>query len=228
MEGLTRLVSESMARHGFDRPLDYRRLKWSRWFRCESQHSLLFVPSSPGVFALAEEILSNHLGRASEIPVAADAPARSATEASIDFSRMLAVTQFFEADDMAFVLDRMLSRPNAMRTRLESGSYFVRYVVIEDERQRRSITSALNQWILSSSEWATGIGAHFATSLELTPATEQTPFDRSQRDLFSSAEMGRVIFSSHKCADSTVPGKVREQLPGAAPKIRPCPFPSGF
>src|SRR5580704_1194179 len=56
MEGLNRLVSESMARHGFDRPLDYRRLHWSRWFRCESHHSLLFVPSKPGVFALAEEI----------------------------------------------------------------------------------------------------------------------------------------------------------------------------
>src|SRR5579871_6692490 len=56
MEGLTRLVSESLARHGFDRPLDYRRLKWSRWFRCESHHSLLFVPSKPGVFAVAEEV----------------------------------------------------------------------------------------------------------------------------------------------------------------------------
>ena len=56
MEGLTRLVTESLARHGFDRPLDYRRLHWSRWFRCDSPHSLLFVPSKPGVFALAEEI----------------------------------------------------------------------------------------------------------------------------------------------------------------------------
>src|SRR5579863_5490798 len=57
MEALTRLVSESLARHGFDRPLDYRRLRWSRWFRCESHHSLLFVPSKPGVFAVAEEIM---------------------------------------------------------------------------------------------------------------------------------------------------------------------------
>jgi len=54
METLTRLVSESLARHGFDRPLDYRRLHWSRWFRCESHHSLLTVPSKPGVFAIAE------------------------------------------------------------------------------------------------------------------------------------------------------------------------------
>src|ERR1700724_2636974 len=57
MEGLNRLVSESMARHGFEKPLDYPRLHWSRWFRCESHHSLLFVPSKPGVFALDEEIM---------------------------------------------------------------------------------------------------------------------------------------------------------------------------
>ena len=56
MEALTRLVTESLARHGFDRPLDYRRLQWSRWFRCESPHSLLLVPSKPGVFAVAEEV----------------------------------------------------------------------------------------------------------------------------------------------------------------------------
>jgi hypothetical protein len=147
MEGLTRLVSESLARHGLDRPVDYRRLHWSQWFRCESAHSLLFVPSKPGVFALAEEIV---------------APGDLAPK------RMLAVLQFCEDDDMAFVLDRMLSRQNPMRARLASGRCFVRYVVIEDAAQRRSITGALNQWLIYSGESASGIGAHFATSLELS------------------------------------------------------------
>ena len=63
METLTRLVSESLARHGFDRPLDYRRLHWSRWFRCESHHSLLSVPSKPGArngrsYSLSRRIFS--------------------------------------------------------------------------------------------------------------------------------------------------------------------------
>src|SRR5436190_605800 len=62
MEALTRLVSESLARYGLDRPVDYRRLQWSRWFRCESPHSLLLVPSKPGVFALAEEIMEFGIG----------------------------------------------------------------------------------------------------------------------------------------------------------------------
>ena len=188
MEALTRLVTESLVRHGFDRPLDYRRLHWSRWFRCESVHSLLFVPSKPGVFALAEEIsptqvaadafvrpdesITNREGHDfSRAERSAHDPAALAAEGSA--RRMLAVTQFFEDDDMAFVLDRMLSRENPLRTRLLYGRYFIRFVVIDDPTQRRSICAALNQWMANSAEKATGIGPHFATSLELTPSTEQ-------------------------------------------------------
>src|SRR6202140_1552820 len=275
MEGLTRLVSESLARHGFDRPLDYRRLHWSRWFRCESPHSLLFVPSKPGVFAVAEEIMD--FDRA---PVAtAASPALSAVEgaappkqseaesgsnvsvwdpvsdsvrpgeARLDYvaaptpRRMLAVTQFFEDDDMAFVLDRMLSRENPMRSRLITGRYFVRFVVIEDQAQRRPICNALNQWMVSAAEKATGIGSHFATSLELTPATEYVPpANDAQQPLFADAPVadapaGRTLLSA--IADTTTTAVTRpapvSQLtapqldPGAATNIhRPSSFPSGF
>jgi len=195
METLTRLVSESLARHGFDRPVDYRRLQWSRWFRCESHHSLLIVPSKPGVFALAEEVMNlastSHPAdpRTSEDIVderrfsAASGGKDSAALAAVspevgsrdsEPRRLLAVTQFFEDDDMAFVLDRMLSQQNPMRARLASGHYFVRFVEINDQVQRRSICTALNQWIVSSAEKATGIGSHFATSLELTSEPHDT------------------------------------------------------
>jgi len=245
MEALTRLVTESLARHGFDRPLDYRRLHWSRWFRCESHHSLLFVPSKPGVFAVAQEImdLSAHGGADALVRPAGQSPAcgagsavwdrvsdplrpsearqhLAANQEGHDFSpaesvahgfpalaaeridggkgigthavlpprRMLAVTKFFEDDDMAFVLDRMLSSQNPMHARLISGRYFVRFVVIEDQVQRRSICSALNQWMASSAEKATGIGSHFASSLELTPATEYVPQpNEAQGKLFEEA-----------------------------------------
>ncbi len=306
MEGLTRLVTESLARHGFDRPLDYRRLHWSRWFRCESPHSLLFVPSKPGVFALAEEVMDlgagekwkeggrwkegerwkekDHVGTAapgcpaeqsSAAPVAWDRvgacpeqnrgnPVRPSA-ARRDFAgttiadsppssslskRMLAVTQFFEDDDMAFVLDRMFSRENPMRARLASGRYFVRFVVIQDQGQRRSICSALNQWIVSSSEKASGIGAHFATSLELTPATEYVPqSNEGQGNLFknatndgsddtpvataasavpparSAAELGVRLVSTAAQSTATAP----RLDSGAATNIHcPSPLPSGF
>jgi hypothetical protein len=192
METLTRLVTESLARHGFDRPLDYRRLHWSQWFRCESPHSLLAVPSKPGVFAIAEEIadLARPGGTTENSPafqrrgVSQNEEPRPVGTPEINQTmnsanrRLLAVTQFFDADDMAFTLDRMLTRSNPMRTRLASGRYFVRYVVIEEESQRRSISAALNQWIAdqstanqsvaNASEKASAIGAHFASSLELT------------------------------------------------------------
>ncbi len=237
MEGLTRLVSESLARHGFDRPLDYRRLCWSRWFRCESHHSLLFVPSKPGVFAIAEEIMD--FGPKDDYVATAAKPAPSVVEGAAPRSvasgaawphvsptgpeaenrkpeassprRMLAVTQFFEDEDMAFVLDRMLSRQNPMSARLASGRYFARFVVIEDQTQRRSICNALNQWMVSAVEKATGIGSHFATSLELTSATEYVlPANDAQATLFDDAA-GASVFASitsfagvHSYANGTV------------------------
>jgi hypothetical protein len=205
MEGLTRLVTASLARHGFDRPLDYRRLHWSRWFRCDSPHSLLFVPSKPGVFAVAEEVMDFGNTHA-EIAKAGtgDSPVQptlSEAKGSVTTPRrMLAVTQFFEDDDMAFVLDRMLSRRNPMYDRLASGRYFVRFVVVEDPTQRHSICNALNQWMVSSAEKATGIGSHFATSLELTPATEYIPQpDDRQQSLFPATDtnVGRTLLSAN-------------------------------
>ena len=223
MEALSRLVTESLVRHGFDRPLDYRRLHWSRWFRCESHHSLLFVPSKPGVFAVAEEIMDfgppTHVATAAKPAlsgVEGSGPAKEASGQSKSGAlaprqpnpetaasaaaprRLLAVTQFFEDDDMAFVLDRMLSTQNPMRARLVSGRYFVRFVVIEDPIQRRSICSALNQWMVSSAEKASGIGSHFASSLELTPATEYVPASDDARQTCSKMKM-KAMWGGHSC-----------------------------
>jgi hypothetical protein len=192
MEALTRLVTDSLARHGFDRPVDPRRLQWSRWFRCDSVHSLLVVPSKPGIFAIAEEVCGaadafvrpgNHEAKGRESKdreghdfsravKASDAYTALAAEVSSP-KRMLAVLQFSEDDDMAYTLDRMFTQANPMRTRLSSGRCFLRYVVIEDESQRRSICSALNQWLQSSAEKASGIPAAFSSSLELSLLTEK-------------------------------------------------------
>jgi hypothetical protein len=247
MEGINRLVSESLARHGFDRPLDYRRLHWSRWFRCESLHSLLSVPSKPGVFAVAEEVMTlastdAHVGADAVVRPAATT-VRSNSDTNTEASRMLAVTQFFEADDMAFVLDRMLTHQNPMRARLASGSYFVRHVVIEDEHQRRSIYTALNQWIANSGEKVSGIGAHFAmdahVAIDARVATGASPAT-------ADASVGRTLLSANSNSvaipvqpNSPEPKLAREQTfqqvsapsldSGAATNIHcPSPLPSGF
>ncbi len=250
MEALTRLVTDSLARHGFDRPIDPHRLQWSRWFRCDSPHSLLVVPSKPGIFAIAEEVAAfcgaseprsrnpqrsegspatnSHLGTAApscpaeqrsatvlplggaalqrcDSPSSAQTLAARADREGHDFSRavmpagntpalaaegtakrMLAVLQFSEDDDMAFTLDRMFTRINPMRARLSSGRCFLRFVVIADQDQRRSICSALNQWMLSSAEKASGIPAGFSLSLEVNTAEESLGTPRVGRTLLSA------------------------------------------
>ncbi len=223
MEALTRMVADSLARHGLDRPIDPRRLQWSRWFRCDSTHSLLVVPSKPGIFALAEEVMnlapsnghnnhaetsgSNHvetaalgcperssasgifpvgilggtgggtgilggaaLQRCDSLP-----PKDPALAAEVPVRRMLAILQFSEDDDMAFVLDRMFTRINPMRDRLALGSCFLRFVVIEDQAQRRSICTALNQWMLTSAEKASGLPPDFSSSLEMASVARTCP-----------------------------------------------------
>ncbi|HET9406409.1 MAG TPA: hypothetical protein VFO39_04175 [Candidatus Sulfotelmatobacter sp.] len=228
MEALTRLVSESLARHGFDRPLDYRRLHWSRWFRCESAHSLLSVPSKPGVFAIAEEIMdmgpgTSHAGTAAqgcpaEQTSAVEVPEAGSRKAEAGTRRMLAVVQFCEADDMAYVLDRMFFRQNPLRSQFAAGRCFLRHVVIEDQIQRRGICMALNQWLASSADRATGIGAHFASSLELTAEAGGTGVPRFSPPL---REVGMASSGLH--ANAATRSSKSEA------NIRcPSPFPSGF
>jgi hypothetical protein len=266
MEALTRLVADSLARHGFDRPVDPRRLQWSRWFRCDSTHSLLVVPSKPGIFALAEEImdLGPHVGTAAPGGPAEQSSADASSAPTLggsaaweghDFSRavttpknspalaaagiadgthttdvarrMLAVLQFSEDDDMAFTLDRMFTRVNPMRARLASGRCFLRFVVIEDQTQRRNICAALNQWMLSSAEKASGIGMDFQSSLEFTDLG--TP--RVGRTLLSdSANPSGTPAQAIETSPETDSAALPTNLDSGANKNLHCPhpLPSGF
>ena len=259
MEALTRLVADSLARHGLDRPVDPRRLQWSRWFRCDSTHSLLVVPSKPGIFALAEEIMD--LGLTAAKPedgllrsreAAPEAPRSSPEGAAYDSPRrksgvgsqpgtesrrdgtdpiaskgMLAVLQFSEDDDMAFTLDRMFTCVNPMRARLASGRCFLRFVVIEDQTQRRNICAALNQWMLSSAEKASGIGIDFQSSLELTDVSTA----RLGRTLLSdSANTARTRVQAIETSPETDSAAPSPNLDSGANKNLHCPdpLPSGF
>ncbi len=139
---------------------------------------------------------------------------------------MLAVLQFGEDDDMAFVLDRMLSRQNPMRARFAAGKIFVRYVVIEEESQRRSIVAALNQWLISSSETATGIGAHFASSLELTPADENVGRAPSPANAGSAAQPSKSNPPEARADQEHAPPSLT--MNGSITGRSPSPLPSGF
>ncbi len=254
MESLTRLVTDSLARHGFDRPVDPRRLQWSRWSRCDSPHSLLVVPSKPGIFAIAEEVMdlspatphapsnanaaSNaHVGTAA-LGCPAEQRSAAATIATTvegspdrafaaELRRMLAVLQFSEDDDMAFTLDRMFTRVNPMRARFATGHCFLRFVVIEDQSQRRSICSALNQWLLSSAEKASGLPADFQSSLEFTDSLGPA---RVGRTLLSdnAGSISESAWAPQSVPKSAVMHSAQPQDSASKNLHCPHPLPSGF
>jgi hypothetical protein len=152
MEGLAHLVAESLVRHGFEPSFDHRRLQWSNWFRCQDSFSLVLAPCKPGIFALGEEVAT--FCAASE--PRSRHPERSEGSPS-EGKRMLALFQISEADDVGMALGRLFLSGNPARERFASGRCFARYVVIEDANQRRTALTALERWMASSSEAATGV-----------------------------------------------------------------------
>jgi hypothetical protein len=128
MEGLERMVSESFARLGIKSAFDYRRIEWSRWFRCADSSSLVLVSSKPGVFALGEEVVApGAVGK-----------------------RMLALFELSETDDLGMALGRLFLPGSPLRERLAAGRCFARYAVIEDATQRHTAYTALQRWLSSS------------------------------------------------------------------------------
>src|SRR5437660_10420258 len=145
MEGLTRLVADSLARHGFEAALDHRRLQWSRWLRCENSFSTLLIPSKPGLYALGQEVIAP-----GELPVTGG-------------KRMLALFRISETEDLGMALGRLFLPGAPDRERFGAGNCFVRHAVIEDVVQRRAAHSALQQWLASSAETVSGIAADLPT-----------------------------------------------------------------
>lgn len=157
MEDLTRLVDDSMARHGFHVPVDHRRLKWSGWFRCESSFSLLLVPSVAGIYTLGEEIVAP-----GEIPATGG-------------KRMLAVFQVSETEDLCVALSRHFAPRSPLNERLSSGRCFVRFAQVTDPVTRKNASQALNQWLASSAEAAVGMAKDVAPQPDPVPAPGQRP-----------------------------------------------------
>jgi len=111
------------------------RLRWSRWCRCESSFSMLLVPSQPGIFAVAEEIL---------------APGDAG-------KRLLGLLLFSETADLARDLNRLFTSASPIQEKIATGRCFVRYALVDDPEERRAAASALKEWLVESAELATGI-----------------------------------------------------------------------
>jgi len=139
MEGLAHLVNESLIRHGFEPTFDHRRLQWSQWLRCDDSFSLQLTPCKPGLFAIGEEVIP---------------PGELAVGAG---KRMLALFLISEANDLGLALGRLFLSGNPARERLSSGRCFARYVVVEDPTQRRTAYTALQRWMATAAQAASGV-----------------------------------------------------------------------
>ncbi len=165
MEDLSRLVSASLAQNGVKTALNYQRLEWSRWFRCESSFSVLLAPSKPGIFALGEEMIPGPLELAPDMG-GVEGPALSPSNGSSPVGkRMLALFEIAETGDLGIALGRLFLPGSRLRQKLESGNCFARYTVIEDPSERASAYAALRRWMEQSAETASGIGSRGAGAL---------------------------------------------------------------
>lgn len=121
---------ESAAQAGAERLT----LSWSKWFRCQSSFSLLLVPDSPGIYAIAEEVL---------------APGEPASHGG---KRLLAMVQFAETDNLARALSRLFTLASPLYERIAEGRCLLRYAVVEDEAARHTACVALQTWLAASAE----------------------------------------------------------------------------
>ena len=165
MDGLSHLVSESLARFGVSTAVDHRRLHWSRWVRCESSSGVFLAPSKPGLFALGEEIVAPSGGK-----------------------RILALFQISETEDLGFALGRLFLPGTREQQRLASGKCFVRYAIVEEAAQRKTAHSALQEWMTSSAEAASGFIHEASMSCALGNSQEEVS-DRNFELEFGTPEL---------------------------------------
>jgi len=111
-------------------------MNWSRWFHCESSFSLLLVPSQPGIFALAEEVVQA-VGEQSR--------------------RMLAVFEVAEAEDLSRAMSRLFAAGSPWREKMAEAKVYVRYAIAPSIADRRAAASALKNWLNAQREVASQI-----------------------------------------------------------------------
>ena len=134
-------------------------MNWSRWFHCESSFGLLLVPSQPGVFALAEEVVQ-----------AVGAQSR----------RMLAVFEVAEAEDLSRAMSRLFAAGSPWREKMAQAKIYVRYAIAPSIADRRAAATALKNWLSAQREVASQIFERAPTTAPVTVVggTEEVRVER--------------------------------------------------
>lgn len=103
------------------------RLHWSRWFHCESSFNLMLVPNGPGIFAVAEEVVTNVPGRG--------------------LQHELNVIQVSAVDDLFHALNRLYKQDCPLREKLEKSRCFLRYAAVPDSQTQAAALAHLQKWL---------------------------------------------------------------------------------
>lgn len=148
-------------------------MNWSRWFRCESSFGMLLVPNQPGVFALAEEVVSAPNGR-----------------------RMLAVLAVDETEDLALSLSRLFAVGSPWREKLSDGRCFARYAVAPSIADRRAAADALKQWLEAQKDPAAQVFATRPTPAQEPIAAEEDD-DEAEVKTVAERAVDRVARSAY-------------------------------
>src|SRR6476659_9961167 len=111
-------------------------MNWSRWFHCESSFGLLLVPSQPGVFALAEEVVQ---------------------AVGVQSRRMLAVFEVAEAEDLSRAMSRLFAAGSPWREKMAQAKIYVRYAIAPSIADRRAAAAALRNWLSAQREVASQV-----------------------------------------------------------------------
>jgi hypothetical protein len=157
-------------------------MNWSRWFHCESSFGLLLVPSQPGVFALAEEVVQ-----------AAGPQSR----------RMLAVFEVAEAEDLSRAMSRLFAAGSPWREKMAQVKVYVRYAIAPGIADRRAAATALKNWLSAQREVASQI-------FESRPpmAAESRPPVAEQKPLIAAEpgpETAKVVAAGSEFSQSELP-----------------------
>jgi hypothetical protein len=168
-------------------------MNWSRWFHCESSFGLLLVPSQPGVFALAEEVVQA-VGEQSR--------------------RMLAVFEVAEADDLSRAMSRLFAAGSPWREKMAQAKVYVRYAIAPSIADRRAAATALKNWLSTQREVASQIfESRPPAAAEQKPRTvvEQKPAVAAESTATVSAEETGEMRSERRIARAQHEGEAGQR-----------------
>jgi len=131
MEGLVRLVSESLERHGLTVPP--ARINWSAWTPLDP-NLCLSAPCHPGLYVIAERMVPHTV--------------------SANPTTQLVILKIGQTKDLGVEMARFCYH-SPLHDRINAGRCLVRFAVVDEDAQRAASCAALQQWFTHSLETST-------------------------------------------------------------------------